>query len=60
MAGHFDVTPVVDFVDNGVHIALRGMEWIEAEMPKFILFFPVPSHSFPPHPMFVVVLVFIR
>jgi len=34
MAGHFDVTPVVDFEDNGIHIALRGMDWIEAEMPK--------------------------
>jgi hypothetical protein len=34
MAGHFDVTTVVNFVDNGTEVLLRGRDWNEEEMPK--------------------------
>jgi hypothetical protein len=34
MAGHFDVITVVNFVDNGTEVLLRGIEWDEEEMPK--------------------------
>jgi hypothetical protein len=34
MAGHFDVTTVAYFVDNGTEVLLRGRDWDEEEMPK--------------------------
>ena len=34
MAGHFDVITVVNFVDNGTEVLLRGRDWDEEEMPK--------------------------